>query len=148
MDNNFAYLATDIGRLFRKRLDCAARPIGVTGAQLRVLLYLDRKPGANQVTLASFLEVEPITAGRMIDRMVAAELVERRADPEDRRAWLLFATAKGDELLARMGGQVEDMLDLALDGLSVDERNALISLLDRVRCNLLMEPETVEARHG
>ena len=86
MDRNIGYLANDIGRLFRKRLDVFSRPAGITGAQVRVLLNIRRHPGINQSTLASLLEVEPITAGRMIDRMVAADLVERRADPTDRRS--------------------------------------------------------------
>lgn len=148
MDRNIGYLANDIGRLFRKRIDVFSRPAGITGAQMRVLLNIRRHPGINQSTLASFLEVEPITAGRMIDRMVAADLVERRDDPNDRRAWRIHVTEEGERLLARMETPFANMLHTALDGLNPQERSALETLLGRVRDNLVSDCDSKEAVNG
>ncbi|MDR7102106.1 MarR family transcriptional regulator [Croceicoccus sp. BE223] len=148
MDRNFIYYATDIGRLFRKRLDCVARPSGITTAQLRALLVLRREPGANQAALAGFLEVEPITAGRMIDRMVAAGLVERQADPTDRRVWRLFPTELGRTLLAEMDDELGALIETALDGLDRDERASVTDALERVRQNLIEEGESRAVANG
>lgn len=148
MDRNFVYFASDIGRLFRKRLDCVARPSGVTTAQLRVLLTLQREPGANQATLAGFLEVEPITAGRMIDRMVTADLVERRSDPDDRRAWRLYPTARGKALLDRLDQDVGSMIETALNGLSSEQRLVVTDALGRVRQNLIQDGAGPAVTHG
>lgn len=148
MESNLAYLTSDIGRLFRKRLDCLARPAGLTGMQMRVLMYTQRFPGANQVTLANFLEVEPITAGRMVDRMVTAELIERRPDPNDRRAWLLHPTAKGSEAANRLKGDFSQSVDSALEGLDNSARRTLESLLTQVRQNLVDQIDEEEAAHG
>lgn len=139
MDRNIGYLANDIGRLFRKRLDVFSRPAGATGAQVRVLLSIRRNPGLNQSTLANLLEVEPITAGRMIDRMVAADLVERRADPNDRRAWRIHMTEEGERLLNQFDAPITEMLNTALEGLGADERVTLEGLLGRVRDNLVSD---------
>lgn len=115
---------------------------------MRVLLNIRRHPGINQSTLASFLEVEPITAGRMIDRMVAADLVERRDDPNDRRAWRIHVTEEGERLLARMETPFANMLHTALDGLNPQERSALETLLGRVRDNLVSDCDSKEAVNG
>lgn len=148
MESNLAYLTSDIGRLFRKRLDCLARPAGLTGMQMRVLIYAQRFPGANQVTLANFLEVEPITAGRMIDRMVAAGLIERRPDPNDRRAWLLHATDKGVEAVHRLKDEFAESVHSALQGLDSKQRETLESLLEQVRQNLVDQTGEQEAGNG
>lgn len=141
MDLNVPYLASDIGRLFRKRMDSAARPHGVTGTQLRVLLFLSRNPGANQAAVASFFEIEPITAGRMVDRMAAAGLVERRADPHDRRAWQVHATEKGHDMLEGLRAPLRFLVDNALEGLDEDQLEQLRHLLGLVRQNLLTQTE-------
>ena len=148
METNIGFLASDIGRLMRKRLDIMSRPFGVTGAQWRVLLFLRRVPGINQATLAGMLEVEPITACRMVDRMVAAALVERRPDPDDRRAWRLFITDTGAKLLDTMDETSGTMIEIALQGLSEEERTTTETLLGRIRSNLLEHSDAAEANNG
>lgn len=137
MDDSVAFLTSDIGRLMRKRLDCLVRPSGVTGPQMRVMLFLHRRPGENQAAIANFFEVEPITAGRMIDRIAAAGLVERRADPADRRAWHVHLTEPGRAMVAQLQNDFRGKLDDALEGLDGGERDVLVGLLTRVRRNLL-----------
>lgn len=148
MKTNVAYLSADIGRLFRKRLDGTGRPFGITGAQLRVLLLVTRTPGLNQTALAALLEVEAITAGRMVDRMVAADLIERRSDPEDRRVWLIHPTEAGAKLVDGLDDQLNTMLETALTGLDGGERETLVALMERVRANLLAAAETEDPIDG
>lgn len=144
---NVAFLSSDVGRLFRKRFGVAARQFGVTGPQWRMMAAIQREPGTNQGALASWLEVEPITAGRMIDRLEKLELVERRDDPADRRRWLLYLTAKGEDLMQRMSGCAQATLADAVSGFSDDEHAQLLALLDRVRTNLSDDP-SLEANNG
>ena len=137
MQNNIAFLSADVSRLIRKRFDLAARGYGVTGPQWRVLAALQRTPGMNQCALAAWLEVEAITAGRMIDRLEKAGLVERRPDPADRRAWRLFLTDAADPQMAHLRDCADDVFAEALHGLSDAEHETLLALLGRVRANLL-----------
>jgi len=136
MSNNVAFLATDVGRLFRKRFNIVARQLGVTGAQWRMLAAIRRTPGINQGAIAAWLEVEAITAGRMIDRLEKAGLVERRDDPSDRRTWRLYLTTEADCQMDRLSGFAEVVFDEALAGFSDSEHATLRALLDRVRANL------------
>lgn len=130
------FLASDISRTFRKRFDAAARGFGVTGPQWRVLGVLKERPGESQAVLAAELEVEAITAGRMIDRLEKAGLVERRADPADRRTWRLFLTAAGERLLEQLRATVSDVTGGILAGFAAGERDQLLALLARLRRNL------------
>ena len=136
MMNNVAFLATDVGRLFRKRFNIVARQLGVTGAQWRMLAAIRRTPGINQGAIANWLEVEAITAGRMIDRLEKAGLVERRADPCDRRTWRLFLTAQADCQMDHLKDFADVVFEEALIGFSEQEHATLLALLDRVRANL------------
>ena len=140
MQDNIAFLATDVGRLFRKRFDVVSRQFGVTGPQWRVLAALKRTPGVNQGALAQWLEVEAITVGRMIDRLEKSGLVERHPDPQDRRVWRLFLADKATPLLDKLHACGQGVFAEALAGFSEGEHEALRALLDRVRCNLSEEP--------
>lgn len=137
MDENIGSMLAQVSRLFRRRFDERARSIGVTRPQWQVLSLLRQYAGCNQGMLAELLEVEPISLGRMIDRLQEAGLVERRADPADRRAWRLFLTEKGDALVEQLRPCARETFDLALDGISEPDQAQLMALLARIRANLL-----------
>lgn len=137
MQENLGFYVGDIARLLRKRLDAAARAAGMTGAQWRVLLVIAHQPGINQGQLAERLDVEPITVCRMIDRMEQAGLVERRLDPQDRRARLLYPAANADSQLAQVDAFSRNIIETMSVGLAPDDRNRLIEMLQTLRTNLL-----------
>lgn len=148
MSDTLGFLISDVSRLMRRRFDERARQIGVTRAQWRTLTMLSRHEGINQGGLADLLEVEPITLCRMIDRLEEAGLVERRRDPADRRAWLIFLTAKAHPLLTQLRGLADDMIENALSGLTQAKRTALMETLSVIRANLNTIFESDEANHG
>lgn len=133
---NLAVMLGDTSRMLRRSFDARARNIGVTRPQWQVLSILRRHEGINQGGLAEILEVEPITVCRMVDRLQDAELVERRADPDDRRSWRLFLTKKAQTLLETLRPLGEEMLEEALNGIDDKERARLMATLDRIRQNL------------
>ncbi|MBV1686846.1 MarR family transcriptional regulator [Novosphingobium sp. G106] len=136
MDENIGTMLAQVSRLLRRSFDARARGIGVTRPQWQVLSLLSFNAGINQGGLAELLEVEPITLGRMIDRLQDAQLVERRPDPSDRRAWRLFLTDKGQLLLDQLRPFALETYDIALDGIDETERAALMAALGRMRANL------------
>ncbi len=136
MNENIGVMLGQVARLIRRSFDERVRTIGVTRPQWQVLSALDRNPGVNQCGLAEILEVEPITAGRMIDRLQDAQLVERRQDPADRRAWRLHLTRKGAALLEHLRPMAMETLDAALEGVGEREQAELMEVLERIRANL------------
>lgn len=134
--DSIGVLLSDAARLLRRRFDARARCIGVSRAQWQVLFALSRSEGINQAALAERLEVETITVGRMVDRLEDAGLVERRADPADRRAWRLFLTAPAHPILAQLQGVATGVRAEMLAGLSADDEAQLHALLLQLRTNL------------
>jgi MarR family transcriptional regulator for hemolysin len=135
-ERSFGFLLHDIARLLRKKFDQRARGLGLSRAQWQVLVHLSRHEGINQSGLADILEIENITLGRLIDRMEEAGWVERRPDPDDRRARLLYTTPKVAPVMERMRELAEATRNEALAGLSAPQRDALVDTLIQVRGNL------------
>jgi len=90
---------SDVARLVRTLADARAREHGMTRAQWMILVRLDRQPGMSQNELATLIEVEPITVGRLVDRLEARGMVERRPDPADRRIWRLHLMPEAKPML-------------------------------------------------
>jgi DNA-binding MarR family transcriptional regulator len=148
MNDEIAPILADVSRLMRRSFDARARDIGVTRPQWQVLVTLKRNEGVNQGRLADLLDVEPITVCRMVDRLQEGEMVERRADPSDRRSWLLYLTPKGDALVEQLRPLALDLFEQAFDGLDAGERAALASSLDRIRQNLSRKVATPMVSNG
>lgn len=148
MTETLGFLMSDVSRLMRRRFDERARSSGATGPQWRTLKILERREGLNQGQLAELLEVEPITCCRMIDRLEEAGLVERRRDPNDRRAWLIFLTDKARPVLDELRVIARDMIEQALQGLDARQRTELIESLNTIRSNMTQGHESKEAANG
>lgn len=69
----------------------------------------------------------------LVDRMVAEDLIVRRASPDDRRSHQLRMTAKGEALFAEMTDDHARWVDAALDGIADTDKERLIALLVEVR---------------
>ena len=141
MSDSLAILISDTSRLLRRRFDIRARRLGVSRAQWQVLFALSRNEGINQAGLAEALDVETITVGRMVDRLEEARLVERRADPADRRAWRLFLTARAHPILEELRDVAAGVMDEALADLSPAEQDSLAELLGRIRARVQRREE-------
>jgi DNA-binding MarR family transcriptional regulator len=126
----------ETSRMMRRYYDRRASALGVTTAQWRLLLRLSREPGLKQVELAERMDVEPITACRIVDRLEEAGLVERQRDPDDRRAWRLVLTAKAEPILNRLRALAEEMSGEAFAGMSIEEVDAMRGKLARIRENV------------
>ncbi len=148
MDENIGSMVADVTRLIRRAFDERARGIGVTRPQWRVLSVLLRNEGINQGGLAELIDVEPITLCRMVDRLQEADLVERRPDPADRRAWRLHLTDKARALLEQLRPLAEGLFVDALQGLSDAERDQMMASLERVRQNLSRNADAPLVSHG
>src|SRR3546814_12659793 len=106
----------------RRRFDEMSRDTGITRPQWRVLGSVHCNPGINQGTLADMLDVEPITTCRMVDRLEQAGLVERRHDPNDRRAWQIFLTDAAMPLIDGMKDRASLLNTAALAGLTKSDQ--------------------------
>src|ERR1700761_1842155 len=110
----------DVARLLRTFADQRARDLNMTRAQWAVLTRLQRCEGVNQAELADSLDLAPITLARLIDKLTAAGMVERRDDARDRRAHRLYLTERAGPTLEQLGALGERLMGTALAGLEPD----------------------------
>lgn len=130
------FLISDVGRLLRTYADQKARQFGMTRAQWAVLLKLERHEGAQQSELAEFLEIQPITLTRLVDRLCDNGLIERRPDPADRRAKLLYLTPAARPLIEKISTEVEVLADEILAGTDPQAMDTMLSQFGIARENL------------
>lgn len=148
--HTFGYLLKDTSKLYVQRFEERARELGMTLPQCKALVYLSRSEGMSQVELASSAEIDPMSMVRILDRMELDGWVERRADPNDRRARRLYLMPKAKPLLAAIDRVSNATRDESLAGFSKQETDLLIEALERVRHNIaalqpLPEPAVASA---
>ncbi len=130
-------LMHDVARLIRVEADRRARRMGMTRAQWGILRRLAHDPGRSQKELADILEVEPITVARLVDRLEAAGMLERRADEQDRRVWRLHLLPPAEKLLADINIELKALTDFIGSSLGAEQREVMIDGLLRMKANVL-----------
>jgi|SRR6185437_6183245 len=133
------FLIHDVARLMRTEGDKRARAHGMTRAQWVILIWLNRWPGLSQKEVAEFLEVEPITVARLVDRLEARGMVERRPDPADRRVWRLHLREAAQPVLDDIAVHKTEMLEMATAGLDPETRRFVVEALLRMKENICAE---------
>src|SRR5262245_36882380 len=86
--------------------------------------------------LADMLDLQPITLTRLLDRLADNGLIERRADPNDRRANRLYLRPAAKPLLGRLADLGADIMETALDGVSSTSIERMLKELSAVKDNL------------
>jgi MarR family transcriptional regulator for hemolysin len=126
----------DVARLLKTYADQRARQFDISRAQWAVLIRIDRHEGLKQSELADMLDLQPITLTRLLDRLTDNGLIERRADPNDRRANRLYLKPAAKPLLDRLADLGADMMETVLDGLSQTSIERTLKELGLVKDNL------------
>ncbi|TAJ81418.1 MAG: MarR family transcriptional regulator [Reyranella sp.] len=129
-------LVYDVARLMRRHFAAQMAWSGLGQSSWRLLVHVARKPGLRAADLAEIMEMRPISVSRVLDGLMRSELIERRADAQDRRAWRLFATRKARPLIARMEHLARETRELAMTGLRPEERSTLLRALAVARVNM------------
>jgi len=139
LDRDMLILLNDVARRMRTRFDQWARNYGMTRAQGLILTRLDRQPGLSQNELATICEVEPITVGRLVDRLEARGFLERRADPADRRIRRLHLLPASAPVLAAIEDYKIALEEYLTDGLDPGVQKALLEALLHMKFKLAIE---------
>jgi MarR family transcriptional regulator, transcriptional regulator for hemolysin len=145
-NRDLLFLLHDVARLLRLDADKRARLHGMTRAQWAILIWLERQPGISQKELSELLEVEPITVARLIDRLEARGMVERRPDPRDRRIWRLHLLRPARDVLHEIDDHRADMTRIVTAGIDENSLELMTEALMRMKATLAHESHA--ARRG
>jgi MarR family transcriptional regulator for hemolysin len=108
-----------LGQLWRRHIDVRMRVFGLTDATWRPLFYLGRfGDGMRQTDLASALTIEGPSLVRLLDALERQGLVERHAEPDDRRVKTLRMTEAGRATYQQLAVVYAEVSDRLLAGVS------------------------------
>jgi MarR family transcriptional regulator, transcriptional regulator for hemolysin len=123
-------------RFIRREFDHQMAELGVTRSQWTVIAIVARAPGTTQRELAQALDISEASTGRLVDRLCAEALLERRPKEDDRRAHCVFLTEQGAALTSKLAGVAQDCEQIAFADMTSDEVELLGALLDRIAGNI------------
>jgi len=129
----FMFQLVETSRLLRTYVDQRARQHGTTRAQWGVLARLRRQEGLNQAALAELMDLQPISLARLLDRLQGQNLIERREDPADRRAYRLYLTPAGRVLVDELDEVRTEIAQEVLGGVDDDSILAALDALAAIR---------------
>jgi MarR family transcriptional regulator for hemolysin len=136
IQREIAFTLMDVARMLRTYADQRGRQFGISRAQWTVLVRLDRQEGLKQSELAEILDLQPISLTRLLDRLAENGLIERRPDPNDRRANRLYLTPAARPLLEQLAGLGVDMMATVLETLDAKSVERLLHDLGVMKDNL------------
>jgi MarR family transcriptional regulator for hemolysin len=136
LEREVAFSINDVARLLKTYADQRARDLGMTRAQWAVLARVERSEGLKQCELADTLDLQPITLTRLIDRLCDGGLIERRSDPDDRRAKRLYLTPAARPVLDGLTRLGQDIMATVLAGIEPAAVEQLLAHLLALKTNL------------
>ena len=100
-EHRLVFLLTVAQRRLQRWMASRTQASGVTAAQSGLLFILGQRDGVLMGEAGAALDLGPPGISGLVDRMTAANLIERRADPDDGRAWRLWLTPTGRAAMAQ-----------------------------------------------
>jgi len=123
------YVIKQVELAVRAHLDELVRPASLTVSQYTALTVLERHPDMTSAQLARYSFVTSQSMADMIAPLLTRELIDRRADPVDRRRLVLSLTARGRRLLRSYQPKVAALEQGMVRSLTASQVDELTHLL-------------------
>ena len=136
--DSFGFLFNDIARItrgvFAREIEASKLP--VTAAEARVMAHMARSGPTRQHLLAESLGMTPMSLTGFLDRLEAAGLVAREADPKDRRAKIVTLSPKAAGTLAQIAQAGERTEQLISNGLCPEDWQTFLKTARQLRAHI------------
>ena len=134
--DSLGFLLSQLGYKSSRRFHQVLEPLGMDPRHLLLLRFVLREEGQSQQALGETLRIPPSRMVALVDHLEERGLVERRANPNDRRARALYVTPEGRRVLGQaMKVAIEHETSLGTS-LTADERRQLVELLQKVAAEM------------
>ena len=125
------YLTNHMARLFFEELRKRIEHLGIVPGQFPALLALWEQDGQTQRELVEKLDIEQATMANTLNRMERDGLIKRVDHPTDKRAKVILLAEKAKSIRDEAYAAASTVNDMALAGLSVEERKRFIDYMQR-----------------
>ncbi len=133
---NFGFLLKDVSQRYTARFEQHAQEISLTLMQCKVLVHLDKNEGVSQARLAQLTGLEPMMMVRLLNGMEKEHFLERRSDPEDKRARRLHLTAQARPLVDEIWRLAAKTRAEMFADVSRQDRDTFLRVLATAQTNL------------
>jgi DNA-binding MarR family transcriptional regulator len=132
------FVLIDVARMLRSAFErrIALAGLGLTPGEARTLVRIATLEGSRQLDIAQRMGIEPMTLSTYLDRLQSLGFVERRPDPADRRAKLIFTTPAASDLIANIRIEQIELMHHVTSGIGEAELELMRERLTRLRANL------------
>jgi len=136
LDDFLPYLLNRISNRLNQRLADDLKKIGQTPQSYRVLAILTARDGRSINELSVYSMTEQSTLSKIVERMEQSGLVERRQDETDGRVVNVCLTKAGKAAYVKIWPYALKHYNRAIEGLSVDDHDAVRTILHRILDNV------------
>jgi DNA-binding MarR family transcriptional regulator len=134
--DSVGFMLSTLGHAISRRFFRALEPLELHPREFAVLRAVKANDGQSQQALAEQLRIPPSRIVAIVDELESRGLVERRADPSDRRVRMLYVTNRGETMLHDAFNLVVQHEREISDALTTKERTQLLELLTRISASL------------
>jgi DNA-binding MarR family transcriptional regulator len=120
-EHRLVFLLNVAQRRLQRWIAAQNQQSGVTAVQSGLLFVLGLRDGVLMGEAGAALDLGPPGISGLVDRMTSANLIRRRADPDDGRAWRLWLTTAGRAALAQSKAGLAEINARLTDGFSEAE---------------------------
>ena len=124
-EHRLVFLLNVAQRRLQRWMAARAQASGVTAAQSGLLFILGQRDGVLMGEAGAALDLGPPGISGLVDRMTAASLIKRRADPDDGRAWRLWLTPAGRAAMAQSKAGLTEVNARLTEGFTEAEINVV-----------------------
>ncbi len=111
-------------------------PFDMTMEQMHLLKHMSIDNGMTQKALGLIVNKTPANLTRLLDRLESKTLIERRADPGDRRAYLVFLTEKGTNLVKDLHDTFQGLSSNLVNGITEEMQQIVKICLKTMSANI------------
>lgn len=132
-------------RSVRKHFQSVEKELGISGAQLWALSEVQSKPGLTLAELATAMSLHQSTTSNLLEKLIVAQLVEKKRSSQDGRSIRIFPTHKGGGELAKAPLPFKGLLPDALERMPEQDLRGLYEALSLLLATMnQIEPEAAE----
>ncbi len=127
------------GILIQKRLD----PYQVGCGQYAFLIRISENEGINHRDLSRLVNIDRANTTRASKKLEDVGYIRSEQDPDDRRVQRLYLTDKGRDIIPIIKRELSAISDIMSQGLSPEEKDLLITMLETIENNVNLEVATL-----
>lgn len=134
--DDIEFLICDLAILWRRIFNQKTKALGISNTERRIIISIERNPGATQVEIAQCVDIEPQNLTKPLDRLLAQGFVQKKPDKKDRRINRLFLTSTCKPMIAKIHQIANEVRPEIIDSTSSLEVQRMIQNMRRMKNKL------------